>query len=417
MKINRRKFILGSAVSAFKISPLLAKNISQSANIVIVGGGWGGLSAAKTLKKLNFSYKVTLVEKEDNFISCPISNWVIGQIKQMEDISFTYDKFAKNNDINLLKKQISYIDRKKRKIFFDKDFIYYDFLILSPGVDLDYTAIDGYNHNFISGWKAGKETRLLSEQVRQLENNQKFLISVPLSPYRCPPGPYERASLIASYIKTKKLKSKVVILDANQKIVSKGNLFKRAWTELYTDIIEYHPSSNVIEVNEKEKKVFTDFDEYTYSFANIIPQQKAANLLFTSNLIEPGRRWAKVNPYNLSSIIDSNIFIIGDSIDASSLGSVPKSGYIAYSMGKACGYAVHNTLLGKDPPSPSFINTCYSLVSNKEGISVSAVYKFDKQKKKIISISQAKGLSPKRSQLVAENAWGWAISIWFDMLS
>ena len=238
-----------------------------------------------------------------------------------------------------------------------------------------------------------------------------------MSPYRCPPGPYERASLIAAFIKTKKLNSKIIILDANQKVVSKGDLFKKAWSDLYPNIIEYLPDNKVVEINAKEKIIYTDFDEYNFDFANIIPPQKAAKILFDSGLIEEGRKWAKVNPFTFSSLLDNNIFIIGDGTDGTSVGSVPKSGYIAYSMGKVCGYAIHNILLEKEPPEPSMINTCYSLVSATQGISVSAVYGYDLKKNKIVSIKNATGLSPERSNLVAENAWGWARSIWYDMLS
>ena len=287
---------------------------------------------------------------------------------------------------------------------------------------LEYEKITGLqnalqSNSVFTAWKAGEETKLFSNQIKNIKNNNKIIITIPLSPYRCPPGPYERASLIANYIKNNNIKSKVLVLDANQKIVSKGKLFNKAWTELYPDIIEYKIDSKINEINLKEKTVFTDFDEYRFDLANIIPPQRAPDLLKYAGLIEDQKRWASVNSYDFSSKLSNNVYIIGDATDRASVGSVPKSGYIAYSMGKVCGYAVHNALLDKDPPSPSMINTCYSLVSQDEGISVSAVYKFDKNKNKIVTIKGASGVSPNRSELIAYNAWDWAQAIWYDMLS
>ncbi len=421
MKINRRNFLFSTLLLSSNCSKVLSKNISKSAKIVIVGAGWGGLSAAKTLRFLNPNYDISLIEKKNHFISCPISNWVIGQIKQMKDITFSYKKFVKNNNINLIKKHVTYIDKYKKRVYFNKEYILYDILILSPGIAFEYNTIKGMKKDLgdsvFTSWKSGVQTKFFSNAIRKLESNQNIILSVPLSPYRCPPGPYERVSLIANYIKNKALRSKIIVLDANQKIVSKGKLFSQAWKDLYEDIIEYIPDSQVVELNTNEKKVYTEFDEYKFEIANIIPPQKASELLHKSELIEKGRKWAKVNPFDFSSKLAKDIYVIGDSTDASSIGRIPKSGYIAYSMGKVCGYAVHHSLKGLPPPSPSMINTCYSLVSHNEGISVSAVYKYDKSKNKIVSIKGATGLSPNRSEWIAEDAWSWAKSIWYDMLS
>ncbi len=420
--ISRRTFLKSSIFFSSTLIPINNLGAAKNAHVVIVGAGWGGLSAAKTLRNLNKSVKITIIEKEKNFKSCPISNWVIGQIKDMKDITFSYDLFIKNNDINFITDSVSNIDTTKQSITLKDNNIKYDKLIVSPGVKLEYEKIIGLtdalgSNSVYTAWKAGEETRLLSNQVKNIEDTNKIIITIPLSPYRCPPGPYERASLIANYIKKNNIKSKVLVLDANQKIVSKGKLFNKAWEELYPDIIEYKIDSKITEINLKEKTLFTDFDEYKFDLANIIPPQSAPDLLRYAGLVDDKKRWASVNSYDFSSKLSNNVYIIGDATDRASVGSVPKSGYIAYSMGKVCGYAVHNALLDKDPPSPSMINTCYSLVSQNEGISVSAVYKHDKNKNKIVTIKDASGVSPERSEIIAYNAWDWARAIWNDMLT
>ncbi len=420
--INRRTFLKSSLFIPSAILPISSLRAIKNAHVVIVGAGWGGLSAAKTLRNLDKSLKITMIEKQKEFKSCPMSNWVIGQIKNMKDITFSYDLFIKNNNINFITDSVSEIDIVSQTIKIKDSKIRYDKLIVSPGVKLEYEKIIGLknalkSNSVFTAWQAGEETKLFSNQIKEIKDNNKIIITIPLSPYRCPPGPYERASLIANYIKKNNIKSKVLVLDANQKIVSKGKLFNKAWEELYPDIIEYKIDSKITEINLKEKTVFTDFDEYKFDLANIIPPQKAPDLLRNAGLVEDNKRWASVNSYDFSSILSNNVYIIGDATDRASVGSVPKSGYIAYSMGKVCGYAVHNALLDKDPPPPSMINTCYSLVSQDEGISVSAVYKHDQNKNKIVTIKDASGVSPERSEIIAYNAWDWARAIWNDMLT
>ena len=419
--LDRRSFILGSSLAFSGISKVFSKNTANKSHIVVLGGGWGGLSAAKTLRLMNKNCKITLIEKKKKFVSCPMSNWVIGQLINLKDITFDYERFKKNNDIDIIFDTVTSINVNKKFISTIENTIKYDKLILSPGIKLDFSDIDGHNssasNSIFTAWEAGYETQNFSNQIRKIESGDNIIISIPLSPYRCPPGPYERTSLIADYIKKNKINAKVLVLDANQKVVSKGSLFKKAWNELYKNIIFYYSDSQIRAIDNKEKKVFTDFEEYHYKTLNVIPPQRAPNLLFEAGLIQKGRNWAPVNPYDFTSKYSKDIYIIGDSTDASSVGSVPKSGYVAYSMGKVAGLASFYHLLEKEPPSPSMINTCYSLVSQTEGISVSAVYKYNKEKNKIATVDNASGLSPNRSNLIALNAWDWALAIWKDMLT
>ena len=419
--INRRSFILGSSLAFSYVSKVLSNNIANKAHIVVLGAGWGGLSAAKTIRLLNKECKITIIEKNKKFMSCPISNWVIGQIKEIDDISFKYDNFVKNNNIDIIFDEVISINLSKKYVATSNTKLRYDKLVLSPGIQLDFSSIEGFSNitdgSLFSAWKAGDETKFLAKKIEKIQNGDNIIITVPLSPYRCPPGPYERASLIAAYIKKRKINAKVIVLDANQKVVSKGSLFKKAWQDLYSDIIYYNKDSQVRSIDTKEKKIFTDFEEFDYKIANVIPSQRAPDLLKNAGLIEKGRKWAPVSPYDFTSKFSEDIIVIGDSTDTSSVGNIPKSGYIAYSMGKVAGYASYYHLIGRSPPSPSMINTCYSLVSEKEGISVSAVYKYNKEKNKIVSVKNASGLSPKRSNIIALNAWDWAQAIWKDMLT
>ncbi len=395
-------------------------NAKSPGRVVILGAGWGGLSAAKTIKKISPEVEVVIIDQNRQFTSCPMSNWVIGQLKTMEDITFSFDNLKNKYSIKFIHEKALNIDPGKKVIKTDGQEISYDKLILSPGVELDYSFIENWNENsighFPSAWKAGYETKLLSDNIKNLPNGGVVAISIPLGPYRCPPGPYERASLIASYLKKHKKNTKLIILDSNQKIISKGALFQEAWDEFYSDIIEYRSNSGVVGIDNSNKNFITDFDDIKCDVANLIPPQRAPKLLKATGLINKGSNWAAVNPYDFSSTIAEDIFIIGDSTSQSNVGRVPKSGYIANSMGKVCALAVIAELYDLEKVSPSLINTCYSLVSSKEGISVSAVYDYNQEENKIKSIPGATGLSPNRSSIIKANAWDWATNIWEDML-
>ena len=423
--MNRRILMKSLLNISFFSSLLSLVNIQSSransaGRVVILGAGWGGLSAAKTIKKLSPETEVVIIDKNKEFTSCPMSNWVIGQLKTMKDITFKFDNLKNNYSIKFIHERAISIDVVKKSIQTDSQLLTYNKLILSPGVELDYSAIENWNENYItdfpSAWKAGNETKLLSEKIKNLRNGGVVSIAIPLGPYRCPPGPYERASLIASYLSKHKKNTKLIVLDSNSKIISKGALFKEAWDEFYSEIIEYRPNSGVVGVDKNNSTLITDFEDIKCDVANLIPAQKAPELLKKSGLINRGKNWAAVNPYDFSSSIASDVFIIGDSTSQSNVGGVPKSGYVANSMGKVCGLAVVAELYDLEKISPSLINTCYSLVSSEEGISVSAVYNYNQEENKIKSIPGAKGLSPNRSAIIKDNAWDWATNIWADML-
>jgi len=430
MTITRRRFLQSSAVGAGALAatslPLPAFAQAEimpktGKRVVVVGGGWGGNTAAKYIRMQDPSIEVVLIERGAEFHSCPISNWVIGGLKTMDEITVSYDGLASRHGVKIVTDTVTGIDTTAQTVSVASGgFIIYDRLILSPGITLRSSEIEGLDDAapdaFPAAWKAGPETQMLRDQLQAMPAGGTVALSIPLSPFRCPPGPYERISLIADYLKNNKPGSKIVVFDANAKIVSKGKLFQAAWDDFYADVIDYRTDQNVVRVDPSTKTLYSDFEEVTADVANVIPSQQANALVHQAGLVPSGRRWAPVNPWDFTSTEAESVHIIGDSTDGSTVGKVPKSGYIANSMGKVAAASAVALLNGRESPRPSMANTCYSLVSGSEGISVSAVYDFDDEAKKIMPIKGASGLSPKRTALIKQNANDWAHSIWRDML-
>ncbi|MDP6352994.1 MAG: FCSD flavin-binding domain-containing protein [Alphaproteobacteria bacterium] len=428
MTINRRTFLKYSAAGAGALSlsgfaaPALATGEimpKSGPRVVVIGGGWGGATAAKYIRMQDPGIEVLMIESEPVFRSCPISNWVIGGLKTMADITVGYDALASRHGVKVIQDTVVAIEPDRSRVRTGAGAIAYDRLIVSPGISMIYDEIEGLEGNvgvFPAAWKAGAETQQLRDELQAMADGGTVVLSVPLGPYRCPPGPYERISLIADYLRRNKPRSKIVVLDANQKIVSKGKLFKAAWDAYYGDIIDYRPDNKVIGVDPTTKTLMTDFDEVRADVANVIPPQRANDLLAPSGLRPGGKRWAPVDPWTYESTVHGGIHITGDSTDAATVGGVPKSGFMANSMGKVAAAAAVALLGGGAPARPSMANTCYSLVSAEEGISVTAVYDWDDESGKMAGIKGAKGLSPGRSNLVARNADDWAKAIWSDML-
>lgn len=431
MTISRRRFIKSSAVGAGVLAasslplPALATGEimpKSGKRVVVIGGGWGGNTAAKYIRLQDSSIEVVLIEKGAAFHSCPISNWVIGGIKTMADITVSYDGLASNHGVNLVQDTVTGIDTGAQTVSIASGgHIAYDRLVLSPGITFRKGLIEGLEDApadaFPAAWKAGTETQMLRDQIQGMPNGGTVALSVPLGPFRCPPGPYERISVIADYLKHNKPGARIVVFDANPKIVSKGKLFKAAWDELYEGIIDYRTEHRVVRVDPSTKTLYSDFDEISADVANVIPEQQANKLAGDAGLIPEGRRWVPVNPWDFTATQADNVQVVGDSTDGSTVGKVPKSGYIANSMGKVAAAAAVAMLNDRETPRPSMANTCYSLVSAAEGISVSAVYDFNDEEKKILPIKGATGLSPMSTPLIRQNAEDWAHSIWRDMLA
>ncbi|QJD30210.1 NAD(P)/FAD-dependent oxidoreductase [Methylococcus geothermalis] len=345
--------------------------------VVVVGGGFGGVTAARYLKLMNPALSVTLVEPRDTYFSCPGSNEAIAGLSGLGTLERSYATVSRAFDIKKVNAQATHLDRPRRRIVLsDGSEVPYDRLILSPGIDFRWDAIEGYDEaasrTVPHAWKAGPQTAMLARQLRAMPDGGRVLITVPANPYRCPPGPYERASLIACYLKKHKPRSKVLILDAKTRF-SKQPAFEQAWRELYGDMLEWISSEKqgrLERVDAAARSVETEFDTFRADVLNVIPPQKAGALAEVSGLTD-GSGWCPVDPMSFASPFDSAIHVIGDACQAAPM---PKSAFSANSQAKVCAAAVIASLAGEPPPEPLLINHCYSLVAPDEAISISGVY-------------------------------------------
>jgi sulfide dehydrogenase [flavocytochrome c] flavoprotein subunit len=422
MSFTRRSILAGGAAALVSALPVRAERIlpATGPRVVVLGGGWGGLTAAKYIRLLDPGIEVVLIERRTAFHSCPISNWVIGHLRTVDEITHSYAALSERHGIRILHTEVEAVDVDAKAIVTADGVVAGDRLILSPGVAFDYTGIDGWSEaaakRFPAAWSPGPETVLLRARLAELPAGGRVALTIPPSPYRCPPGPYERISLIAAYLKQHNPGATITVLDANQKIVSKGKIFQAAWDQLYPGIVDYRPDSPLAQVDASTGTVSSDFDDVAADVANVIPSQRASRLLHDAGLVPDGATWAPVDPYGFTSTLASDIHIVGDATDQTTVGKVPKSGFIANSMGKVAARAAVAALTGNEAPPPSLINTCYSLVSPEEGASVGAVYGYDFETGLLQVRPGSSGVSSQRSTTVALQAWDWARAIWQDML-
>lgn len=435
MTVSRRNFIKYTSAAAAGAAVLGASGVCSAAvnkatgiimpktgkRIVVLGGGWGGTTAAKYARMEDPSVEVILIEREKQFISCPISNLVVVGMKKMQNITFTRERLTKNYGVKIVYTEAVGLDAEKKQLATKAGIIEYDKLIVSPGISYAYDTIDGMGspaakEKFPAAFMAGPETLNLKAQLMAMKPGGTVVVAVPPAPYRCPPGPYERASLIAYYLKMNKPGSKIIVADANDDVTSKGPLFKKAWADYYQGILEYVPESQVTAVDPSTGVIATEKGDIKADVANIIPTMYASRTAFELGLMnKPDDKFVRAEPYTFESYNNKDIHVIGDATHNGAVGGVPKSGYIANSMGKVCASAVVRRLNGQEPLAPSFINTCYSLVNKDEGIFVAGVYKYDEVSKRITSVSG--GTSPTRSKLFAKHEEDWALGIWNDMLA
>lgn len=425
MKITRRGFIqtAGVATAVGMVgAPYIA--LGASKKVVVVGGGTAGATAAKYIRIADPSVEVTLIEPNEHHYTCYLSNEVLSGERNIDSIRFDYSGLSQRG-VKLVKDMATAIDAKAKvvKTAGGQNFAY-DRCIVAPGIDLIYEKIEGYNEKAAEkkiphAWKAGPQTTLLRKQLENMKDGGTVVISAPPNPFRCPPGPYERASQIAMYLQQAKPKSKVIILDAKPKF-SKMGLFTGAWKKLYgyeTDnaIIEWHgeaEEAGVAEVNSKTNTVTTAFgDEIKADVLNIIPPQKAGKIAQTAELTND-TGWCPIDLATFESSLKPNIHVLGD---ASIATGMPKSGYSANSQAKVCAAAVVAMLNGKEPGAPSYVNTCYSIAGKDYGFSVAAVYRLAEDRSKITKVSG--GLTPADAspeQLKREVLYAYS---WFDNIT
>ena len=418
-KINRRNFakIIGSAGLASTLGmPSLVFGASKK--VVVVGGGFGGATAAKYLRKLDSSIDVTLVEPNPTYYTCPFSNTVLGGIKDMSDIAHGYGAMKNKHGVRVIHAKAKNVNSNSKTVTLDNGRkLDFDRAIVSPGVDLRFDSMEGYSQTATDkmphSWKAGPQTALLRRQLENMRNGGTVLICPPGNPFRCPPGPYERTSLIAHYLKTHKPKSKIIILDAKEKF-SKQSLFMSGWDLHYGDLIEWRAGTaggKISRVDPQNMQVETEFGMEKGDVINFIPAQHAGKVARDSGLTNK-KGWCPVNQVTFESTLQPGIHVIGD---ASIAGKMPKSGFSANSQGKVAAAAIVSELAGQEPIEPSYANTCYSLITPEHGISVAKVYKIS-DKKTIVGVKGSGGVSPKNEDPIVRRQEAIYTQGWYDAI-
>lgn len=404
-----------SSGSAAEIAPKTGRRV------VVVGGGYGGTIAAKYIRMMDSSIEVWLIERNDHFVSCPFSNLYIGGIlPDLSSLTIKYDKLIANHGIKFLQAEVTAVDPAAHTVVTSKGTLKYDHLVISPGIDFRTEEVEGYNAQtpeiMPHAWKAGPQTVLLRKQLEAMKDGGTVVLTVPLAPFRCPPGPYERTSMIARYLKMHKPKSKIIVLDANPDIASKGPLFKKGWDMHYKGIIDYRKASKVTAINAANKSVLVEgLEEVKGDVINLIPPQRAANIAVQAGLVGDDKKWCPVNADTFESTKHKGIHVIGD---ASIAGAMPKSGYAANSEAKVCATNIVNLMNGRPVTPLSGINTCYSYITDNEAISVAAVYA--SKDGKIIAVPNSGGVSPadwSMTKTEATYAKSWLRNILTEMSS
>ena len=416
-RLTRREFLRASGTGAGALAGLsgcamFRGNTDATSNrrVVVIGGGWGGATAAKYVRLADPSIEVVLLEPNRKFVSCPFSNLVLSGVRGLGEMTFGYSGLGQYG-VKVRHEAATAIEPDTRRVRIGEGSLTYDRLIVSPGVDFLLDQVDGLapaGDKVLHAWKAGPQTVELAKQLRAMPDGGVFVLTVPPVAYRCPPGPYERICQVAWYLKNNKPKAKLIVLDANQNIISKAALFRAAW-QAYPNI-DYRPASRVTGVDAGAREVRTEFDRIRYDVANVIPPQRAGAIAVQADLVGGDKRWCEVNHVTYESVKQPGIHVIGDA----TIGlPVPKSGNVANAMGKIAAASVVSLIRGQQPPTLAPGNTCYSWVSDREAIAVVNTYKIENGK--VVQIEQK--LTPAQSPLVAARAMGWAQSIWADVLA
>ena len=419
--LKRRDFLKVAGAAAALYAAGCATTGTPKARVVVIGGGFGGATAAKYIRMWDPSIEVTLVESRPFFISCPSSNLVLGGSKTIDDIRRGYDGLERYG-VRVVGEEASAVDTAKRVVrLASGGELQYDRLVVSPGVDFLFNELPNYAAAAKAGrvlhaWKAGAETLLLRQQLEAMRDGGVYVLSIPLAPYRCPPGPYERACQVASYFKKAKPRSKVLVVDANPDVTSKGPLFKKAWAELYPGIIEYRGNSKAIDIDDKTMTVKLEVDDVKGDVLNVVPPHRAGEIAVRSGLVTTNNRWCNVDWRTMESTAVPGVHVLGDS--TLSAPAMPKSGHMANQHGKIAAAAIVALLNGQAPnPNTVMTNTCYSFVSDTEVIHVASVHQWNDKDKTVTIVPGASGVSAARSAQEGIYGWSWAQNIWADMLS
>ncbi len=419
-EFSRRRLLAGGAAWA-GVALAGCAGLSSGPSIgrvVVVGGGFGGSTAARYLRLWGGNVEVTLVERNPQFISCPMSNLVVGGYKQMADITLGYDGLRAMG-VRVVQGDVVAIDAAARKVRLAGGLeLPYDRLIVSPGIDFMNEQVGGLaaalaSGQLVHGWKAGLQTVTLRKQLVDMPDGGVYAISIPKVPYRCPPGPYERACMVAAYFKEAKPRSKVLVLDANPEVQSKKALFEKAFAQHYKGMLEYRPNAELKEVAGHVAKL--EFEDVKADVLNVVPPQRAADLAHSAGLVTINKRWVGVNWLTMESTAVPGVHVLGDATFPAPL--MPKSGHMANQHAKVAAAAIIQLLKGEAvSAAPVMVNTCYSFVTAKEAIHVATVHQYDGAEKSFKTVPGSGGVSAGASQLEGRYALSWADNIWADML-
>ena len=421
--MQRRSLLAsGAALGLFGLGGCATSQIPAKARVVVIGGGYGGATAARYVRMLSdYRIDVVLVEPGESFVSCPISNLVIGGSKQLADITTPYSALSSRHGVTVVRDTVAAIDLRSKSVrLAGGASIGYDKLVVSPGVDLQIDRVDGLAQAHAAGralhaWKAGPETVALRRQLQDLPDGGVYAISIPEAPYRCPPGPYERACQVAWYFKNNKPRSKVLILDANPDVTSKGPLFKKVWAEQYPGMVEYRPQHKLTEVDGRTGTLkFEVQDDVRAGVINVVPPQRAGLIAVQSGLANlVSNRWVGVNYQTFEATVAADVHVIGDAIQIAP--AMPKSGHMANAHGKVAAAAIVSRLSGWEPnPAPMLTNTCYSFVDDRNVIHVASVHEYVAAEKTFKAVAGSGGVSPAPSLQEGNYAMNWARNIWTD---
>jgi NADPH-dependent 2,4-dienoyl-CoA reductase/sulfur reductase-like enzyme len=421
--INRRHLLAaaGGAAVALALPGCATTATAPKPRVVVIGGGFGGATAAKYIRQWAPGIDVVLVERDAVFVSCPLSNLVLGGSEKIENLTTGYGALQSRYGVRVVRGEATAIDADRREVrLVGGEVLKYDRLILSPGVDFLYDMVPGLQTSeaqarVLHAWKAGPQTVALRKQLEALPDGGVYALHIPKGPYRCPPGPYERAAQVASYFKQFKPRSKVLVLDANPDIVSKKALFVKAWTDRYPGIVDYRPNSELVRVDASTLSIETSFETIKAGVLNVVPPQQAGRIARSAGLVQPTARWVDVNFQSFESLAVPGIHVLGDA--TASAPGMPKSGFMANNHAKVAADAVIALIQGRPVnPQPIIANTCYSFVSETDVVHVASVHQWNAEQKTLVPVQDAGGLTPAANALEGQYARSWARNIWADAL-
>ena len=420
MGIDRRQFLKagGAGAALAGLGGCAAMHAAApKGRVAVVGAGFGGATAAKHIRLLDPSIEVVLIEPNDAFVSCPVSNMVLGGFKTIGEVTTPYSGLARYG-VRMVKDTATAIDMERKHVRLARgDSVPFDRVVVSPGVDFMWDQLPAMGSadaqaKILHAWKAGPQTLALRAQLEAMPDGGVYVLSVPEAPYRCPPGPYERACQIAAYFKARKPRSKILILDANADVTSKGPLFKKAWGELYPGLIEFRGNSKAVDVDWRANTVKLEFGDVKGDVVNVVPPQRAGAV--AAPYITANRRWCEVDWLTFESKSVKGVHVLGDSLQIAP--AMPKSGSMANGHGKVAAAAIVALLNNEAPnPSPTMINTCYSMVSDNLAIHVASVHKYDVTDRTFKAVPGG-GVSAAMNEAEGAYNLNWARNIWADAL-